>query len=136
MKKLFFTTMALSTLGFLFSCDTREENNISISRIKIDSVKIPQEKMDLFTTQTIKTYSTYASGCDRFYDYDYRIDNLNRFVTSYTYKENNACTQATYVGANQFNFKPVEKGTYTFKFWNGKDNAGNDLWITKTIVVE
>ena len=78
--------MALCTLGFLFSCDTREENNISISRIKIDSVKIPQEKMDLFTTQTIKTYSTYTSGCDRFYDYDYRIDNLNRFVTSYTYK--------------------------------------------------
>ena len=62
MKKLFFTTMALFTLGFLFSCDTREENNINISRIKIDSVKIPQEKMDLFTTQTIKTYSTYTSG--------------------------------------------------------------------------
>jgi hypothetical protein len=99
-------------------------------------VKIPQEKMDLFTTQTIKTYSTYTSGCDRFYDYDYRIDNLNRFVTSYTYKENNICTQVAYVGANQFNFKPVDKGTYTFKFWNGKDNAGNDLWITKTIVVE
>ena len=38
--------------------------------------------MDLFTTQTIKTYSTYTLfGCDRFYDYDYRIDNLNRFVT-------------------------------------------------------
>ena len=128
--------MALCTLGLLFSCDTREENNISISRIKIDSVKIAQEKMDLFSTQTIITYSTYASGCDRFYDYDYRIDNLNRFVTSYTYKENNVCTQVTYVGANQFNFKPVEKGTYTFKFWYGKDNAGNDLWITKTIVVE
>lgn len=128
--------MALCTLGLLFSCDTREENNISISRIKIDSVKIPQEKMDLFSTQTIITYSTYASGCDRFYDYDYRIDNLNRFVTSYTYKENNVCTQVTYVGANQFNFKPVEKGTYIFKFWYGKDNAGNDLWITKTIVVE
>lgn len=36
--------MALCTLGFLFSCDTREENNISISRIKIDSVKIPQRE--------------------------------------------------------------------------------------------
>ena len=37
---------------------------------------------------------------------------------------------------HQFNFKPIEKGTYTFKFWNGKDNTGNDLWITKTIVVQ
>ena len=41
-EKIIFTTMALCTLGFLFSCDTRE-NNINISRIKIDSVKIPRE---------------------------------------------------------------------------------------------
>lgn len=136
MKKLIFTAITLCSLAFLFSCDLRGDDNITFSRIKIDSVKIPQQTMDLFTTQTIKTYSTYASSCDRFYDYDYRTDNFNRFVTSYTYKENNACTQATYVGANQFNFKPIEKGTYTFKFWNGKDNTGNDLWITKTIVVQ
>ena len=75
--------MALCTLGFLFSCDTREENNISISRIKIDSVKIPQEKMDLLPLKPLKLTSTYTSGCDRLYDYDYRIDNLNRFVTNY-----------------------------------------------------
>lgn len=101
MKNLLYIITAIISITFFQSClDREKEKNLEISKIKIDNVKIPQSTMDLFTVQTIKTYSTYASGCDRFYDYDYRTDNFNRIITSYFYKENNACTQATHVSTN------------------------------------
>lgn len=137
MKNLFKALGIFALLIGLQSCLDRENvEPIEINRIKIDSVKIPLQTMNLYDVQTIKTYSNYGSGCHRFYDYDYRTDGFNRLVTSYSYEVNENCTQATYVGASQFNFRPIEKGTYTFKFWNGKDTAGNDLWIDKQIIVQ
>lgn len=123
----------------IYSCDDRDdyEEIESISPFKIDSVKIAQTEMDIFTVQTIRTYSTYPDGCTGFYDYDYERDDFDRYVTTYAYKLKNAtCTQAKYVGTNGFNFRPEEKGTYTFKFWNGKDANNNNVWIEKTIVVK
>jgi len=105
--------------GLLVSCNDDDYHTIeSIDKIKIDSVKIVNDTMDVFAIQSIKTYSTYPSHCDGFYGYDYIYNtNLERTVTSYKYITNGPCTQ--------------RKGTYTFKFWNGGNN-----WITKTIVVE
>ncbi|MDR3025198.1 hypothetical protein [Chryseobacterium sp.] len=119
--------------GLLVSCNDDDYHTIeSIDKIKIDSVKIVNDTMDIFAIQSIKTYSTYPSHCDGFYGYDYVYNtNLERTVTSYKYITNGPCTQGSYVGANQINFSPQRKGTYTFKFWNGGNN-----WIAKTIVVE
>ena len=139
MKKIVTLIMASFTIGFsLVSCDRNDDENViqSVDAVKIDSVKVAQETMDVFTVQTIKTYSTYSDGCHGFYDYDYRRTDLTRNVTAYQYKVNGVCTQATYVGTNGFNFRPEEIGTYTFKFWGGKDNNNTDIWIEKTIVVE
>ncbi|TZF93624.1 hypothetical protein FW781_18190 [Chryseobacterium panacisoli] len=134
MKKLL--NIGLSVLlfgGLLVSCNDDDYHTIeSIDKIKIDSVKIVNDTMAVFAIQSIKTYSTYPSHCDGFYGYDYIYNtNLERTVTSYKYITNGPCTQGSYVGANQINFSPQRKGTYTFKFWNGGNN-----WITKTIVVE
>ena len=54
MKKLIFTAITLCSLAFLFSCDLRDEDNITVSRIKIDSVKIPQQTMDLLLHKPLK----------------------------------------------------------------------------------
>lgn len=134
MKKLLnigFSVFVLSVL--LVSCNDDDYHTIeSIDKIKIDSVKIVNDTMDVYAIQSIKTYSTYPSHCEGFYGYDYIYsNNLERTVTSYKYITNGHCTQGKYVGANQINFSPQSKGTYTFKFWNGGNN-----WITKTIVVE
>ena len=138
MKKLVSLVFLALTMCFLvISCDRNDDNEIkSIDLVKIDSVKIAQDTMDIFTIQTIKTYSTYNDGCHGFYGYDYLRNGLTRNVASYQYTVNGNCTQATRVGVNGFNFRPEEKGTYTFKFWNGKDNSNNDLWIEKTVVVQ
>ena len=74
-KKLFFTTMALCTFGFLFSCDTQRRNNISISRIKIDSVKNPsREKWIYLPLKPLKLILLMLYLID-FMIKDYRIDN-------------------------------------------------------------
>ena len=134
------SVFALPILLGIYSCDNNRDNYDeieSISPFKIDSVKIAQPEMDVFTVQTIKTYSTYPNGCTGFYDYNYEKDDLDRYVTTYAYKLKNAtCTQATRVETNGINFRPEVRGTYTFKFWNGKDANNNNVWIEKTIVVK
>ncbi|GEN74411.1 hypothetical protein [Chryseobacterium hagamense] len=135
MKKYFPIGFPALVLGLLLtSCNNNDDYNTieSTDRIKIDSVRIVNDTMDVFSVQSIKTYSTYASHCEGFYGYDYvQSDNLTRTVTAYKYVTDGPCTQSAYTSANQINFSPQQKGTYTFKFWNG----GNS-WITKTIVVE
>ena len=134
------SVFALPILLGIYSCDNNRDNYDeieSISTFKIDSVKIEKPEMDVFTVQTIKTYSTYPNGCTGFYDYNYEKDDLDRYVTTYAYKLKNAtCTPATRVGTNGINFRPEVRGTYTFKFWNGKDANNNNVWIEKTIVVK
>ncbi len=134
MKKLLNIGIVGMVLGFLTSCDDNDDYQTiqSIERVKIDSVKIVNDTMDVFTVQSIRTYSQYSSQCEGFYGYDYVYnDNLTRTVTTYKYITNGPCAQESFTGVNQINFNPQKTGTYTFKFWNGDDN-----WITKTIVVE
>ncbi|ASE60880.1 hypothetical protein H3Z85_17400 [Chryseobacterium indologenes] len=119
--------------GFLVSCKSDDYGTVqSIGKVKIDSVKLVNDTMNVLGIQHIKTYSSYQSQCQGFYGYDYVYGaNFDRTVTAYKYITNEPCTQANYVGVNQINFNPQKRGTYTLKFWNGGDN-----WITKTIVVE
>ncbi len=135
--KLIITLFAISI--FTFSCldDNDNENYVrNLKGIAIDSVKIPQDIMSVYTTQTIQTYTTYPTPCEGFYDYDYVIDGNYRYVTTIAYQTEGNCSAQTYVGRNMFNFRPLNTGTFTFKFWNGTDSQGNDLYITKQIVVE
>lgn len=134
MKKLNIVFSAVVLGLFLTSCNDDDDYQTieSIDKIKIDSVKIATDTMDVFTVQSIRTYSTYPSHCEGFYGYDYiHNDNLTRTVTAYKYITNGPCVQNSFTGTNQINFSPQQAGTYTFKFWNGGSN-----WITKTIVVE
>ncbi|EJL69318.1 hypothetical protein [Chryseobacterium populi] len=135
MKKLLNIGFSALIVGLIFtSCndDDDYETIESIDKVKIDSVKIVNDTMNIFDVQSIKTYSDYASQCEGFYGYDYIYnDNLTRTVTAYKFRTDGNCSQAIHTGENQINFNPQYTGTYTFKFWNGGTN-----WITKTIVVE
>lgn len=135
MKKFFHIGFSTLILGLFFtSCNDDDDYQTieSIDKIKIDSVKIVNDTMDVFNVQSIKTFSTYPSHCEGFYGYDYiHNDSSSRTVTAYKYITNGPCTQDSYTAASQINFSPQHVGTYTFKFWNGANN-----YITKTIVVE
>ncbi|HEX7868481.1 MAG TPA: hypothetical protein VF455_00065 [Chryseobacterium sp.] len=135
MKSLLKISFASVVLGLLFtSCKDDDDYQTieSVDKVKIDSVKIVNDTMDVFSVQSIRTYSNYASGCQGFYGYDYaHLSDLERDITAYQFNTNGPCSQASHKSANQINFSPQKKGKYTFRFWKG-----NNDWITKTIVVE
>lgn len=125
------------TLG-LMSCNDRFEGDeiTGTELAKIDSVTIAQDTMDIYTIQTIKTYSDYSAKCEGFYGYDYvHKAALQRDVATYKFKTTAACGE-TVPRSSQINFRPVETGVYTFRFWSGKDTAGTDTWLERTIVVQ
>ncbi|KMQ61430.1 hypothetical protein ACM46_15515 [Chryseobacterium angstadtii] len=134
MKNLLSIGFSVLLSGLVFvSCEDDDYQTIqSVGKIRIDSVKIMKDTMDVYSIQSIKTYSTYPSQCQGFYGYDYIHDSsLERSVTAYRYTTEGPCTQQSHVGASQINFSPRQTGNYTFRFWNG-----NNSWITKTIVVQ
>lgn len=134
MKKLLNIGFSALLFGFaLVSCNDDDYQTIeSIDKVKIDSVKITNDTMDIFAIQHIKTYSAYSSQCQGFYAYDYVYDGgFKRTVTAYKYISNGPCAQKSYSAVNQISFNPQRIGKYTFTFWNGGNN-----WITKTIVVK
>lgn len=135
MKSFLKISFAAISLGLFFtSCkdDDDYETIESVDKIKIDSVAIVNDTMSVFEVQSIRTYSTYTSGCKGFYGYDYaHSGDFSRDITAYQFTTNGVCQQQTHKSANQINFSPRKTGTYTFKFWTGNNN-----WITKTIVVE
>lgn len=136
MKSIVKLSLSLIFVAGVFTTSCKDEDDYETiefaEKVKIDSVKIVNDTMSVFSVQSIRTYSTYASKCQGFYGYDYvHSGNFSRDITAYQYHTNGSCTQANYVSANQINFSPQQVGTYTFKFWNGDNN-----FITKTIVVE
>ena len=126
-------------IGFsLMSCNERIEGDeiVNTEPIKIDSVKIAQDTMDLYSIQTIKTYSRYSTQCEGFYGYDYQhTAPLERNVISYKFKTAASCGEVA-TRASQINFRPQQKGKYIFRFWTGKDAGGTDRWLERSIMVE
>ena len=138
MKNLFKIGVPILLVFSLASCNDRLEGDeiLSTEPVKIDSVKIAQDTMDIYTTQTIKTYSQFSTQCEGFYGYDYQhVAPLERKVISYKFKTSASCGEMA-TRTSQINFRPQETGTYLFKFWTGKDAAGANIWIEKNIVVQ
>ena len=139
MKKVFVLSMISFLSATAISCNNNDDypEITEVSARKIDSVKIPIDTMTLGITQEFKIYSTFTRGCEGIYSYDYNYTNDSvRTIANFAYKTNEACTDGTYVDGSRINFKPVKTGTYTFKFFNGKDTSGANTFFEKKVVVE
>lgn len=120
-----------------FSCDSHNDGEIqSVNAKKIDSVKIDSDTMAIKSQQNIRVFASYTKNCEGFYGRDYIAKDSVRTVINYAYKTNDPCGTTDYSGFDIIRFEPREKGKYYFKFWNGKDIAGQNLWIEKQIVVQ
>jgi len=139
MKKVSVLSMLAVFSALVMSCkdndDYSEIQEVFVTRI--DSVKIPMDTMALGVTQELKLYSTFRRACEGIYSYDYQYTNDSvRTVANFAYKTNDVCADGTYVDGSRVNFKPTKTGTYTFKFFAGKDNAGINTFLEKKVVVE
>lgn len=137
MKTIIFGIISLTVSAVLFSCNDLDNDQAitSVDRVTIDSVAIEKDTMKLNETQRILTFSRYQNNCQGFYNYEYIQKDFDRNVTAYKFQTEQQCGEEVNY-PSRINFQPVQKGTYQFHFWNGKDKTDADLWIDKTIVVE
>lgn len=138
MKHFFNLSFSLLMVMFLLNCNDRNDENLvqNVEPVKIDSVKIAQDSMTVFTIQAIKTFSNFKNNCEGFYGYDYKYTGeFTRTVASYKFKTAASCGEPQ-ARVSQINFQPQRPGNYVFRFWNGKNAAGENIWIEKTIKVK
>lgn len=128
-----FILTVISSVAFTSCNDDEDYKTIqSVEKVKIDSVSIVNDTMNVFDIQSIRTYQKFTQQCEGFYGYDYvHTADFDRNVTAYKFKTNANCGAGSFTGFNQINFAPKVAGTYNFKFW-----TGDNTFITKTIVVQ
>lgn len=134
MKKL----IALFTLFFIVSsCNIESDSNkLYYELLPIESVEMPTEfHVNEENPITIKFLRpTSCHGFDSFY---YEKEGKTRTVAiqSFVLEQNTGCETLTNSVLEQtLRFLPTETGTYTFKFWKGKDANGNNIF--EEIVIE
>jgi hypothetical protein len=134
MKKLIFLCAII--LSF-WSCSVNDDNgvNYSIEFLPVEEVVIPQEfKFDSIYQIDVSYYK--PSTCYQFHDFYYVPENEVRTIAVINKVfENVSCTQQMELVENSFDFKVKYNQTYVFKFWQGEDETGEDIYLTYEIPV-
>lgn len=121
------------------SCSLGDDNsqNFHFEFLPIESVDIPDEFI-LGETYPITVYYNKPSSCYVFNDF-YYVSELNERTIAVinTVYDDQVCTQAIEPANATFNFVVTSNGTYVFKFWQGEDDNGEDVYyIVEVPVVE
>lgn len=135
MKKILFLFVFILSLT---SCSLEDDGPTFYNEIlPIESVDMPEEFV-LGETYTIYVSYYKPSGCHVFNNFFYNSELNQRTVAviNTVYPEND-CTQSATLEEVSFNFMVNSNGTYVFRFWQGEDENGNDLYyIVEIPVVE
>lgn len=131
MKKIFVLLVSILLISLITSCSTDyEEQNITKELVPIVSVEVPDEFYAGDENQIIIRYNkpTTCHGFDGFF---YEKDGNTRKVAVQNFVNNNGnCQNLTNeLKEEVLKFYPPETGIYTFKFWQGKDSNGNDIYL-------
>ena len=135
MKKLFLFCFILSSL---WSCSLNDDsNNFSYEFVPIESVSMP----DTFLLEVVHTleYTYYRpTTCHGFYDLYYVPEDNERTVAviNIVFDNSNCEPLVDNLIEKTFDFKPLNTGTYIFKFWQGLDENDEDLYLVYEITVE
>ena len=137
MKKLLLISIII--VSFL-SCsdDDLSSDNFYLEFVPIESVDMPSE---FFFNQVYTIDYTFKrpSTCHFFHNLYYSAygDNRTVAVISRVLEESITCEDLVdEISENSFNFICTKEfGSYTFEFWNGIDDDGNDVYITYEVPV-
>lgn len=125
------------SLLLLWSCSLDDnDTNFHFEFLPVESATLPDEFV-LGNTYTID-YSYYRpSTCHGFHDLSYGISENQRTITviNIVYEENNCEPLTDELVERTFDFKVLYDQTYVFKFWQGEDEDGNDLFLTYEVPV-
>lgn len=135
MKKI----ISLIALFFLFnSCTPDNGPSYSLEFLPIGSVDIPTE-FTLGETYPITVYYNRPTTCHYFNNLYYN-KNLNTRTIAVEgvveYRDNcQDLSAADAMDSYTFNFYVTSNGSFKFKFYQGKDDAGNDVFLEYEVPV-
>ncbi|WP_272023175.1 hypothetical protein [Olleya namhaensis] len=133
MKKL----LTALTMLIVLSCSLYDqEQNMHLETLPIDSASMPEYFQEGQTYQIDLNY-TKPTTCHSFYDLYYVKDGNTRTVAVInSVLDNTSCETVDLEMEKSFNFVVNNSETYVFKFWQGEDDEGNDIYLTMEIPVQ
>jgi len=128
MKKIL---ILLVSFLILSSCSSEvETQETTIELVPVVSVEMPDNFITGEENQIIVRYNrpTNCHGFDGFY---YEKDGNTRTVAvqNYFYNNGNCQNLTNDLKEEIMKFYPPNTGSFTFKFWQGKDSNGNDIYL-------
>ena len=133
MKKL----LTALTMLIVLSCSLDDqEQNMHLETLPIDSASMPEYFQEGQTYHIDLNY-TKPTTCHSFYDLYYVKDGNTRTVAVInSVLDNTSCETVDLEMEKSFNFVVNNSETYVFKFWQGEDDEGNDIYLTMEIPVQ
>lgn len=137
MKKLFYLCIILLSFSSCSIDDNNPNDDFFFEILPIESVDIP-EVFILGQSYEISVTYIKPSGCYVFNDF-YFVSELNQRTVAVinTVYPNTQCEVLNEEIEVSFNFLVTNSNTYIFRFWQGEDDNGNDLYyIVEVPVIE
>lgn len=132
MKKVLFALLFFSSI----SCSLDNDNeSFHLEYLKVESVTIP-DSFVLGETYEIKVIYKRPTTCHSFHGF-YYDKNLNErtIAVQSIVTENNCIELENQLNEAALNFYVTNNGTYKFKFWQGKNENGDDIYLEYEIPV-
>jgi hypothetical protein len=128
----------LALFFILISCSSGDDTQYSFKLMPIESVDIPAE-FTLGETYPITVHYTVPTSCYYFSSLYYDKDlNIRTIAIENAIAQRNNCQDLSAAGgANTytFNFYVTSNGSYIFKFYQGKDDQGNNIFLEYEVPV-
>ncbi len=119
------------------SCSINDDStNYGYEILPVESVDIPTE-FEYGETYTITVSYFRPSNCHYFSEFYYVINGSQRTVAPITivYDNDNCENLEDDLVDATFEFLVTDRKTYTFKFWQGEDEDGDDVYLTIEVPV-
>ncbi|MDO5510583.1 MAG: hypothetical protein Q4F57_07795 [Weeksellaceae bacterium] len=129
-------TLLMGVIFILSSCNKQDDewSNYSYVALKIDSISMP-DSAQLGSAVAIRPYYQRMENCEQFYGFDYQRSDFERTVLAVGLRNSVVQCGDTLTQQSQFTFQPLETGTYNFRFWNGRDAEGDNMFVNEEIVI-
>lgn len=131
--------ISLLALFFIFiSCSHGDDTQYSFKLLPVESVDIPAE-FTLGETYPITIHYTVPTSCYYFSSlyYDKNL-NIRTIAIENAIAQRNNCqdlSAADVAKTYTFNFYVTSNGSYIFKFYQGKDDQGNNIFLEYEVPV-
>ena len=125
----------LALFFILNSCSPSNDAQYSFELLPIESVDIPTE-FTLGQTYPITVHYTLPTTCHFFNTMYYDKDlNIRTIAVESAKALRNNCVDTPEAAEYTFNFYVTSNGSYIFKFYQGKDDQGNNIFLQYEVPV-